>query len=104
MPHEGYADPITNDELGFHSDMPVSELTEHDSRAIEASVISSTPPIVETADGVTHKTRPTPTEPNGARGIEPPDPNLGIRPTKVRRSAHEGLEATTRRTEPGEKI
>ena len=28
MPHEGYADPVMNDEPGFHSDMPVSELTE----------------------------------------------------------------------------
>ena len=27
MPHEGYANPITNDEPKFHSDMPVSELT-----------------------------------------------------------------------------
>ena len=63
--------------------MPISELTEHVTRAIKASDVSSTPPIVETMDGVTHKTRPTPTEPNGARGIEPPDPNLGIRPTKV---------------------
>ena len=30
MPHEGFADPITNDVPRFHSDMPVSELTEHD--------------------------------------------------------------------------
>ena len=28
MPHEGYAIPITNDGPGFHSDTPVSELTE----------------------------------------------------------------------------
>ena len=66
MPHQGYADPIMNDRPGFHSDMPVSELTEQDTRAIEASVISSTPLVVETVDGVAHKTRPTPTEPNGA--------------------------------------
>ena len=92
MPHEGYADPITNDGPGFHSDTPVSELTEHDTRAIEASVISSTPPVVETADGVPHKTRSTPT-----------DPNSGIRPTEVRRPAHEGLEATSCQIEPGEK-
>ena len=51
MPHEGYADPITNDGPGFHSNMPVSELTECISRAIEASDVSSTPPVVETADG-----------------------------------------------------
>ena len=54
------------------NDMPVSELTEHETRAIEASVISSTPPVVETTDGEMHKTRLTPTEPNRARGLEPP--------------------------------
>ena len=79
MPHEGYADPVINDELGFHSDMPISELIERDTRAIEASVVSSTPLVAETMDGVTHKTQPTLTEPNGARGLEPPDPNSGIR-------------------------
>ena len=51
MPHEGYADPVTNDELRFRSNMPVSELTERVTRAIEASDVSSTPPVVETADG-----------------------------------------------------
>ena len=63
MPHEGYADPVTNDGPEFHSDMPVNELTERITRAIEASDVSSTPPVVETADGVTHKTRPTPIRP-----------------------------------------
>ena len=53
MPHEGYADLIMNDGFGFHSDMPVSEITEHDTRTIEASDISSTPPVAETTDGVT---------------------------------------------------
>ena len=42
MPHEGYADPVTNDRPRFYLDMPISELTEHDTRAIEASDISST--------------------------------------------------------------
>jgi len=78
MPHEGYADPVTNNRPGFHLDMPVSELTKRDTRAIEASVVSSTPPVVETTDGVMHKTQPTPTKPNGAWGLEPPDPNSGI--------------------------
>ena len=78
MPHEGYADPIMNDGPKFHSDIPVSELAKHDTRAIEASVVSSTPPIVETEDVATHKTWPTPTEPNRPRGLEPPDPNSGI--------------------------
>ena len=53
MPHEGYNDPITNDGPRFHSDIPVSELTEHDTRAIEASDISATPLVAETADRVT---------------------------------------------------
>ena len=29
MPHEGYADPVTNNGPRFHSNVPVSELTEH---------------------------------------------------------------------------
>ena len=81
MPHEGYVDPIMNDGPGFHLDMPISELTERVTRAIEASDISSTPLIAETTDGVMHETRPTPTEPNGARGLGPPDPDSGIQPT-----------------------
>ena len=64
MPHEGYADPITNNLPGFHLDMPVSEIAERDTQAIEASVVSSAPLVVETEDGVTHETRPTPTETN----------------------------------------
>ena len=78
MPHEGYADLVTNDKPGFHSDKPISELTERVTRAIEASNVGSAPPIAETADRVTHKTRPTPTKPNGAQRLEPPDPNSGI--------------------------
>ena len=95
--------PLVNDGPRFHSDMPITELGERDTRAIEASVVSSTPPIVETMDGVMHKTRPTPTEPNGAWGLEPPDPDSGIRPTEVQRLAREGLEATSCQIEPGEK-
>ena len=83
MPCEGYADPVTNNGPRFHLNMPVSELTERISCAIEASVVSSTPLVVETMNGATHKTWPTPTEPNGARGIEPPDPDLGIQPIEV---------------------
>ena len=63
MSHEGYADPVTNDGPGFHSNVPVSELTERVTRAIEASDVSSAPPVVETADGVTHKTQLTPIKP-----------------------------------------
>ena len=100
MPHEGYADPITNDRPRFHSDMPVSELTERDTRAIEASVVSSAPTVAKTEDGVTHEIRPTPTEPRGARGLELLDPNSGDRGLKA---AHEGAEATSHQTELGEK-
>ena len=60
MPHEGYANPVMNNGPGFHSDVPVIKLTEHVARAIEASDVSSTPPVVETTDGVMHETRPTP--------------------------------------------
>ena len=61
MPHEGYADPIMNDGPRFHSNMPVSELVEHVTRAIKASNVSSTPPVAETADGViiTKTSRPS---------------------------------------------
>ena len=54
--------PLVDDGPRFHSNMPVSELTERDNRAIEASVVSSAPLVVETEDGVTHEIRPTPTE------------------------------------------
>ena len=89
--------------LGFHSDMPVSELTEHDTRAIEASVVSLAPLIAETEDGVMHEIRPTPTEPHGAQGLKPPDPKSGVQLTGVQRPAHEGPEAASRRIEQGEK-
>ena len=51
MSHEGYVDPITNDGPEFHSNMPVSELTERITRAIEACDVSSTPPVAKTMDG-----------------------------------------------------
>ena len=73
MPHEGYADLITNDGPRFHSNMPVSELTERVTQAIEASDVSLAPPVAETADGVTHETQPTPTESNEARGLRAPN-------------------------------
>ena len=81
MPHESYANPATNDGPEFYSDMPVSELTEHVTRAIEASDVSSAPPVAETMDGVTHRTRPTPTESNRAQGLRSPDTDLGNQPT-----------------------
>ena len=45
MPHEGYANPVTNDRPEFHSNVPVSELTERVTRAIEASDVSSAPMV-----------------------------------------------------------
>ena len=56
MPHEGYADPVTNDEPGFHSNTPISELTERVTRAIEASDVSSASPVTKTTNGVTRET------------------------------------------------
>ena len=94
--------PSINDGPRFHLDVPVSELTERDTRAIEASVVSSAPMVAKTMDGVMHETWPIPTEPHRARGLEPPNPNSGIHLIEVRRPAREGLKATSRRTEPGE--
>jgi len=68
MPHEGYTSPITNDGPRFYSDIPVRELIEGVTQAIEASDVSSTPPVVETADGVTitKTSRPSTGPPLGA--------------------------------------
>ena len=54
---------LMNDGSEFHTNILVSELIEHDTRAIEASVVNSAPPVAETKDGVTRKTRPTPNRP-----------------------------------------
>ena len=77
---------LANDGPGFCSNIPVSELAERDTRAIEAIVVSSAPLVAETEDRVTHETRPTPTEPHRARGLEPPNPKSGVQPTGVRLS------------------
>ena len=89
-----------NDGLGFHMNMPVSELIEHDPQAIEASVVSLAPPVTETEDGVTHEIWLTPNDPHEARGLEPPDPRSSDRGSKA---AHEGPEAASRQTELGGK-
>ena len=60
--------PLVDDGPRFHSNMPVSELTERDTRAIEASVVSSVPLVVETVDGVTHEIQSTPADTNGDQG------------------------------------
>ena len=49
---------------------------------------------------MTHEIRLTPTEPRGAQGLELPDSNSGDRGSK---GTHEGPEAASHRTEPGEK-
>ena len=77
MPHAGYADPITNDRPRFCSNEPVSELTERVTRAIEASDVSSAPPVAETTDGVTRENQSTPTKPNGAQGHRSPNTDSG---------------------------
>ena len=47
--------PSANDGPRFHTNIPDSELIEHDTRAIEASVINSAPLIAETEDRVMHE-------------------------------------------------
>ena len=79
--------PSVDDRLGFHSDMPVSELTKLDTRAIKTGVVSSAPLVVKTMDGVTHETWSTPTETHRARGLESLDP----------KSRDRGLKASPRR-------
>ena len=81
MPHEDYADPIMNDRPRFHLDIPIRELTKHATQSIEASNVSSAPPVAETTDGVMHGTRPTPAKPNGAQGLRSPDIDSGNQPT-----------------------
>ena len=52
-----------NDGPRFHMNVPISELIERDTRAVEASVVYSAPPIAKIEDGVTRKLRPTPIRP-----------------------------------------
>ena len=71
MPYEGFVDPIISDGTRFRLNMPVSELTEHVTRATEASNVNSTPPVAETVDGATVTKRADPSESlpcAGARG------------------------------------
>jgi len=62
--------PSANDGPGFHTNVPVSELIERDTRAVEASVVNSTPPVAKTEDGVTHETWPTPIRPQQGSGTQ----------------------------------
>ena len=61
MPHEGYADPVTNDGPGFCSNIPVSELTDHVTRTVKASDVNSTPPVAKTMNRaiITKTSRPS---------------------------------------------
>jgi len=72
MPHEGFVDPVTSDGTRFRLNMPVSELTERATRAIEASDVNSIRPVVETMDGatITKMSQPSTESPlcTGARG------------------------------------
>ena len=45
--------PSADDGPRFHSNMPISELTERVTRVIEASVVSLAPLVAETTDGAT---------------------------------------------------
>ena len=70
MPYEGYADPITNDGPRFHSIIPVSELTERVTRAIEASNKAQPLQLWEIEDGVTHKTQTDPYQAQRGSGAQ----------------------------------
>ena len=56
MPPEGFADPITSNGARFRSNISISELIKHVTRAIKASDVNSTPPVAETTDGATVRT------------------------------------------------
>ena len=47
--------PSANDGSRFHTNIPVRELIEHNTQAIKASVVNSTPLVTETKDGVAHE-------------------------------------------------
>ena len=69
MSHEGYADPIMNDGPRFNSNMPISELTERVTRAIEASDISSAPLVARNhGRGNTQNSTDPYQSPTGLRG------------------------------------
>ena len=60
MPPEGFADPIMSDGTRFRSNIPVNELIKRVTRAIKASDVASTPPVVKTVDGATVTKRADP--------------------------------------------
>ena len=81
MPYEGYADPVTNDGSEFHSNVPVSELTERVTRAIKASDVSSAPPVVRNRGWGNAQNSTDPyLSPTGLRGSRHPTPRLRLGP------------------------
>ena len=56
MPNEGFVDPVASD-------------------------VSSASLVAETVDGVTHRTRPTPIDPNGTLGLRSPNTDSGNQST-----------------------
>ena len=72
MSQEGYADPVTNDEPGFHSITPVSELTElvfEPERSGQATKLS--PSAVRNRGwGNAHNLHRPPQRPDRARGLK----------------------------------
>ena len=94
--------PLANDGSGFHTNIPVNELIERDTRAIEASIVNSAPPVVETEDGVTRENTADPYQTlrgSGARAarskIERPRfegwPTKGPRPPRVKQAPREKM-------------
>ena len=72
MSQEGYADPITNDGLGFHSITPVSKLTElvfEPERSGQATKLSPSD-CEEPGWGNTHNSHRPPRRPDRARGLK----------------------------------
>ena len=58
--------PSADDGPRSHTNVPVSELIECDTRAIKASVVSLAPLVMETKDGVMRETQSTPIGPQWA--------------------------------------
>ena len=79
MPHEGYADPLMKDGPEFHSNVPVSELTERVTRAIETSDVSSAPPVMRNDGRGNAQNSTDPYQsPTGLRGSTGPTPQLRL--------------------------
>ena len=71
--------PSANDGPRFHTNIAISELIERDTRAVEASVVYSAPPIAKIEDGVTRKLRRPPSDPDKAQGLEPINAGTQVR-------------------------